>query len=144
MAKDIGSRRGPVSLKSPQHGAEAHQTDRFSVKLSHLPKNIRLLHTLDDQAVLKTDVVEEAAFERALRRWRAVKAAGRRSTNRPAGQGDVLRRDDVVEFDVQIRKTLPHLTNRCLRVFPPHEPMRERGGVKVLPIHGLDEIPVDI
>jgi hypothetical protein len=53
----LTGRRGPSRSRL---GPEPNQAQRFPVELSHLTEYVDLLHALDDQAVIDSNVIEEA------------------------------------------------------------------------------------
>ena len=75
-----------MGLESPKHGPESNQTHGLSIELPHLAEDLGMLDALDDQAFIEEDVVEEASFERALGRRRAIEAARGSSPNRTASR----------------------------------------------------------
>ena len=105
-------------LTSPKHGPESNQIHGLSIELSRLVVDVGLPDALDDQAVIEEDVVEEASFERAFGRWRAIESARWSAPNRTASQDNVFRSDDIMQLYAQIGAALPDLVNRGFRLFP--------------------------
>ena len=107
-----------MRLKPPKPGSESNQTHGLSIDLSHLAEHVGLLDALDDQAVIEEDVVEEASFERAFGRWRAIESARWSAPNRTASQDNVFRSEDIMQLCAQIGEALPDLVDRGFRLFP--------------------------